>query len=176
MCHLGLMENTIYRLADVARGANVPRATVSSWLNRGHIELVKKNGDRDTRGPGDHRLFSWQRLINIATVAELARIGIPPHEGTSRLALTFSHLGETVPSFDDKLRSGRDAGRLFPEGRTWFVVFNLDGELEAAVLNKLDENSFLTYRDRTASSAVAIDMNKLVRAVAARLQQDDRNA
>jgi hypothetical protein len=162
-----------YRLGAVAKAAKVPNSTLASWLQREQIELMK--GDKQTAGTGDHRLFSWFRVINIAIVAELNRLGIPPSAGTSRLALEFSDMGETVAGFGNELpEPGRLAGGLFqPEiVRTWFVVRNFDGELDAEVTQQLDEH-FLTFGSRTASSAVVIDMNRLVHSVEARLKASE---
>src|SRR5262249_21105758 len=145
-----------YRLREVAKATDISKATLSSWLARGHIELNQGKGDRETAGTGDQRLFSWHRVINIAIVAELSRLGIPPAHGTSRLALKFSDVGGTVfgavfgDAFGEEPKNVRRAGDVCRSGGTWFVVRNFDGELEAEVSNAINEGMLFCSKNKTA--------------------------
>lgn len=161
-----------YRLSTVAHAADLPKATLSSWLHRGHIDLAKT--DRDTSGSGDHRLFSWHRVINIAIVAELNRLGIPPSAGSSRAALKFSDLGGSKRAHwvGDPPSDVRPAGELYPHGMTYLVIRNSSGELDAKVTDNLDR----LFEQRAGADDVAvivIDMHRLVYRVRARLAEAD---
>jgi hypothetical protein len=162
-----------YRLGAVAKAADVPNSTLASWLQREQIELMK--GDKKTAGTGDHRLFSWFRIINIAIVAELNRLGIPPSAGSSRLALSFSDVGGAVAYFEgEKVPPVRLAGGLNPVGETFLLIQNLDGVLHANVTDKL--NNPLIHGNKCASSVIVIDMDRLVHRVLARLQEAEAEA
>jgi len=157
-----------YRLGAVAKAAGVPNSTLASWLQREQIELMK--GDKKTAGTGDHRLFSWFRVINIAIVAELNRLGIPPSAGSSRLALKFSDLGEAVAFWEgEKVPETRLAGGLNPVGQTFLLIRNLDGELDADVTGDL--SSLFIHGSKRASSVIVIDMDILVHRVLMRLTE-----
>jgi hypothetical protein len=163
-----------YRLGTVAKAVGVPNSTLASWLQREQIELMK--GDKQTAGTGDHRLFSWNRVINVAIVAELNRLGVPPSAGSSHLALKFSDIGGAktahwVGQEPSELRlTGdvfRDPKSQVPLGRTYFVVRNLEGELTSDVTDNLDHLWF--HKNKEASSVIVIDMNSMVDRVLFRL-------
>jgi len=176
-----------YRLGTVAKATGVPNSTLASWLQREQIELMK--GDKQTAGTGDHRLFSWPRIINIAIVAELNRLGIPPSAGSSKAALEFSDIGDGVAHWEGEQPPPfpRLPGELYPSGATYLLIRNVDGELHAEVTRNL-KNLFFPPGARVvdpgapdalehyAASAIAIDMKLLVHRVRRRLAAaEDRN-
>jgi hypothetical protein len=166
-----------YRLGTVAKAVGVPNATLASWLQRGQIELLKEWKDKQSAGTGDHRLFSWHRILNIAVVAELNRLGIPPSAGSSQAALAFSDFGDTVAYWGEEAPpSERLPGELYRTGETYLIVRSIDGKLEADVARKLDNvwsapgasvirPGSPDSLDHYTASAVVIDMKLLVHRV-----------
>jgi hypothetical protein len=155
-----------YRLREVAYAAGLTPGTLSSWFARGHVIMSPQKGDHETSGSGHQRLFSFYRAVHIATMAELARLGIFPALYTSQLAFSFSDLG--TPE--------RPPAELFPTGRTWLVIRCIDGKLEGAVENVFTGAEIDLFRDRRrriATSVIVLDMNQLVARVRSRLPKEN---
>lgn len=104
-----------WRLADVLRATGLSPHRLARWLDRGVIQLRPYDGESD--GSGAPRMFSLRRVLHIAIVAELTRLGISAARA-SRAALAFT----------DERGPGREACRLFGEcpmfagEPTWLVL------------------------------------------------------
>lgn len=63
-------------LGDVAEAANIPPLVLKAWLDRKVIPLSEY--DQPAIGKGSARIFTFRRVLSIAIMAELTRLGITP--------------------------------------------------------------------------------------------------
>src|SRR5690242_18694232 len=115
----------IHQAGEVARAAGIEPTVLQNWLNRGVI--LMSAGDREAAGAGRVRLFSFRRALQVAIAAELTRLGVPVSDA-ARHALEFTDIGGTAGGFrkdreDEPDPPSRPPGELFPEGKTFLIVY-----------------------------------------------------
>jgi hypothetical protein len=99
----------MFKNADIVRAVGISAATLSQWCDRGIIELGE--GDIASTGTGSPRQFSLKRVVNIALVAELIKIGV-----------NLARAAEAAEMFTDEGSQDRAAGELFARGKTLLVI------------------------------------------------------
>lgn len=64
--------NEHFTVRQAARAANISRLRLDQWVSRGYL------APKHTPEPGEARAYQIDDVIEIATLAELGRLGIPP--------------------------------------------------------------------------------------------------
>jgi hypothetical protein len=76
-----------YLLGQVARAAGISAKTLKSWIERKNVVLGEH--DWDSHGKGSSRVFTPRRVLAVAVMAELIKLGVYPHMA-GRMGSTFS--------------------------------------------------------------------------------------
>jgi DNA-binding transcriptional MerR regulator len=137
----------MYKLSAAAHASGVSATNLAAWTDRGIIEL--RGEDVDTSGSGTPRLYSRNRIIQVAIANSLTKVG-----------LNILRAADAAAVFANENQAGRERGELFATGRTMLVVT----ALETKVVNS--DRALGDY-----GPAVVIDVGKVVERVDAALGQ-----
>lgn len=100
------MPASLYPRIRAAFAARIDRATLSQWIKRGHPIMSEQRGDVAGDGPGVHRLFSEETILQVAIAARLIDQGFAIEDAL------IAALGIFIS------RGDREPGRPFPSGDT----------------------------------------------------------
>jgi hypothetical protein len=91
------LDEPRYLISSVARAADVPVATLRSWLQRRHLWLAKHDHPAEAFGSA-HRL-SLRSALRVGAMAELIALGVPPRRaGEAALLWTEAGSPERLPA------------------------------------------------------------------------------
>lgn len=118
---------------QTTKAAGITLGSLGTWLKRGDLAFAASD-QRELHQPGTgrSRRFSARRVLHIALIGELTRLGMLARQA-SLLALAFTdhNQNDQISESDtcDALASKRRApGEVFPDGGTIFrVMFPSDG-------------------------------------------------
>jgi hypothetical protein len=130
-----------------AKAAGTTTKIIRRRLDHRSIEL--QGCDRKSTGSGDWVGFSRNRILQIAIIEYLTKLGVSVSRA-SRAALTFTDNGQT----------GRAPGELFEHCKTILVI----GPEGAAVKNFFFGASLDDVSNRSAC-AITVDLNRVVELV-----------
>lgn len=94
----------MFKLSEVASAAGVEVRTLTGWLDRRIVDVP-------AFGSGNNRRFSRDDAIRVALIADLTKVGV-----------SISEAAKAAASFCDEAGGDRDAGELYPAGRTVLIV------------------------------------------------------
>lgn len=117
-----------YTSAEACAAAGITLDTLKNWVSRQPQVVMLTRGERDAVEAGGGLLFSFQRVMQIALTAKIARTGLKPREA-AMIAAGFTDVGDG--SLGDTPQ--RDPCRLFDEGLT--VLAWYPGEPTGRVMN-----------------------------------------
>lgn len=153
-----------YTIEQIASASGVPLATARTWQYRGVIF------SGEGRGPGNVVLFSLNRAVQFALIAELAHIGIAP-DRAGMLVAGFTDLGNTPGDGLDAAGETREPGALYATGRT-ILIAHEGQDIGRVVCLRPDTSSELLFSIPGGPRAVIaclVDVNAVVRRVRAAL-------
>jgi hypothetical protein len=104
--------------ADLCRAADIDAATLKNWISREPYAIRLREEDRRAIGTGRSHLFTYRTVLQAAICAEFVTLGLPPRRAGS-LAELFVSFGYG----DVRDPKRREAGELFPTGKTVIVAF-----------------------------------------------------
>lgn len=150
-----------YISAEVCAAVGISESTLKNWVSRKPQVVLMTSEERERVGKGVPFLFSFQRVMQVALVAELVALGLEPRP-SAMAAAGFTDVGD----------AGRDPGHLFPEGLTYlFAHKDNPDSLPGTCINIKPQTSFVEVRHRLygAVSFVAADVNAVHARVCAAL-------
>lgn len=136
---------------DAARAADVPLETLTRWLDRKVIRLRQN----DTRLPNGYRGFSRNRIIQIAIVAELTRLGV-----------AAGRAAEAALHFTDVANWNRKPCELAPRSRGYLILNNVGTTRIASI--EPDQSIADELTGETA--AIVVDLTRITTTVDSRLR------
>lgn len=129
--------------ADLCRAANIDAATLKNWISREPYAIRLRDEDRRAIGTGRPHLFTYRTVLQAAICAEFVALGLPP-----RRAGALAELFMNFDYGDVRDPKRREAGELFPTGRTVIVAYpagsQTERELWGSVAINLTENTLLS--------------------------------
>jgi hypothetical protein len=97
------LDEPRFLLGDVAAAAGMSETVLKAWLSRDPKVIPLGPYDKPARGKGSAREFTLRRIISVALVAELVRLGISPgRAGPWAHALTDLNLGSLYVNWLDE--------------------------------------------------------------------------
>lgn len=154
-----------YTSAEACAAAGITLDTLKNWVSRQPQVILLTRGERDAVEAGGGLLFSFQRIMQIALTAKIARTGLKPREA-AMIAAGFTDVGDgplnEIPQ--------RDPCRLFDEGLT--VLAWYPGEIAGRVMNLRPEQTRLFelfWFEGTREEASAVIVNRVYDRVRASL-------
>lgn len=66
----------LHSTSEILRATGLAAALFHQWVNRNHISLTTGRP-----GAGNHREHTFGDVVQVAVVAELSRLGVPPSRG-----------------------------------------------------------------------------------------------
>ena len=168
----GLLDRPSFPTVDVAERLNIPFSTISNWLTRRDIRALERD-PHELRSPGTgrSRRFSLRRVLHIALMAQLVRVGLAPR-AASYAALRWTDDSDSPARYAADAHDptkDRNPGELFKDGKTLFIVWHgLDGtedNPDAAVVRYTDtselDDLFSPNKSRQADAITVIDLGEL---------------
>jgi hypothetical protein len=147
-------EAGMYQISKVAQASGAEIETIKTWIKRGILVLGPDDVPAETRRSA--RLFSFETVIQIATMHEFTQLGISPTRA-AKWAISFAHWGD----------GKRNPSALYPDGETY--LFGLPNSDIGIVRNVQAGKSVQESINRPTRSFVAINMFKIVLEVRERL-------
>jgi hypothetical protein len=137
------MHSATWPLRTVARAADVDARTLKQWFGTAVLKL--RGDDRKSTGPGHHVGLSRLRAYEAAIVQHLNR-----HD------VKVSRAAKAAYEFTLNGNNGRQAGHLFPMGKTVLVLRQAD-----AVVSNVDPDARVSDLSNNGVSLI-VDLNKVV--------------
>ena len=108
--------------ADVCRAAGITPETLKNWVSRKPHIVLLKGDDLPGGARGAPNLYSVNRVLQLAIMAEMVRFGWDPRPA-AWAAVHFTDIGETVAYWEGETPpNGRLPGKLFEHGETILVA------------------------------------------------------
>src|ERR1700682_2407075 len=131
-----------------AKAAGTTTKKIRRRLDHRSIEL--QGCDRKSSGSGDWVGVSRNRILQIAIIESLTKLGI-----------VLSAASAAALKFTDEAQQNRPPGKLFPQGRRTFLVIRSDGPVVLAADYDASFADLSGYQD----AMLAIDLKPLVQRV-----------
>jgi MerR-like DNA binding protein len=132
-----------YHARVAAEAAQVPQLTIRRWHD---TDVIKLSGnDSRTTGSGNYYGYSRERIVQLATTGAMLKSGVSLKRAAG-YALEFSDSGG----------NGREAGQLFPVGKTVLVIGN-----GTATVNNVDFQASV-FDLSNGGVAIVVDLNAIV--------------
>jgi hypothetical protein len=143
----------LYTAGAVAKATDTPLPTIQRYKQQGLVRL--QSCDVPSSGSGEKCGYSLRRLIQVALITELSRIGIAP-----------SRAAKAAFAFSDQGNPGRAVGELYPLGTT--LLAGLPGG-ENKVLNIPPDLSISDVL-ATDTAAFIINVNRVIDQITKKLE------
>jgi len=150
----------------VCEATGVNPASLQSWARPGStVVMLHGHDERGGKGRGNHHGYSLPRILQIAIIGELGRLGVTPAVA-SNIAVSFTDAGGEV-SFDG---TPRPVGQLFTSDRT-LLTWRPGKTYGDVVQLRAGAPWFDTWSaiSEGCLGAVVLDLNRLTAVVRARL-------
>lgn len=119
--------------AEVCKAAGITPETLKNWVSRKPHIVLLKSGDQPGGSRGVPNLYSLNRVLQIAIMAEFVRLGWEPRPA-AHAAIHFTDIGGAVAAYwADEVPEIRVPGQLFATGETLLVAMPDDDDAEMAV-------------------------------------------
>ena len=105
---------------DAFEAAGIDSETFRNWTSRRQIVAFGRS-DRPAGGQGQRHLLTLRRLIYLAVIAALVRVGLPVAKA-AQAALQFTDGSPNGGGWAGEGEAGRLPGEHFPEGDTLLVI------------------------------------------------------
>lgn len=102
-------DTPAFLLSDAAAAAEVKTNILKAWLDREVVPLGPT--DRQALGRGSGRVFTLRRVVSIAIMAELTRMGVKPSKA-ALVAYVVTDNNATVGEVELSLPKAMDGGYL----------------------------------------------------------------
>ncbi|MFC7552642.1 hypothetical protein ACFQU7_10825 [Pseudoroseomonas wenyumeiae] len=182
MPHTPNPDVPMFFTGDVCRAANVEPVNLKNWIMRGvilmsdedrerykHLEIEPQSYERLATGSGRSHLFTLRRVIQVALVAELTRLGVPPAKA-GMLALGFTDVGKGGAGYAGEIPTiKRFPGQLFRSGMTVLVAYS---DKDTSTVINVDEETPLFEILASGAAAIVINVNEVCRRTCAALDVD----
>ena len=156
------LDSPSFTVAQVARAAGVPVATLRSHLQRQHWRLDGEDVPADE--PGKGHLVTMRRALQIGVAVELIRNGVDPKRAF-RAAAGFSDFGGPKDRAPGELFDAGHTALVLSPGEEWPEVVRFGDDTPARTL-------FAPTGKEAGKSAVIVWLDKIVRDMEARLADD----
>jgi hypothetical protein len=141
-----------FLLGDAAAASGVKPNVLKAWLARGIVDLDRH--DLEASGKGSSRLLTLRTVLGIAVMAELVRLGLPPHRAAppaeASVKANFRDRKSHTPSTDCLLL-------VFPANMGKFIPQEGDGRVPDLLFAFRGDQSRGLIADTTAFSVVPPD-------------------
>lgn len=163
----------LYDASAVCRAAGITHETLKNWVSRKPPLVLLGSKDHAAASRGVPNLYSLHRVLQIAIMADLVRLGWEPRLA-AQAAVRFS---DTNSGSTDEAE--REVGELFAEGDTLLVVSrsaSADGRMNAEVVNVQEGTTWTELRnligicDAEAHGMTVLYLSDLVPRVRRRLR------
>lgn len=111
-----MLDEPSILLADAAKIADLEYGTLRSWIQRGAVSL--EGGDQLPVGRGGRTMVTLRSVLGFAIMRELTKVGFPPHAAGGAASNTMH-----FPQPYDSPQKWLQAGELYPDGKTYLLVF-----------------------------------------------------
>jgi hypothetical protein len=140
------MSARTYPARVAAEAAQTPQLTIRRWIDSAATPL--RSNDSRTSGSGNYCGLSRNRILQLAITQALLKSG-----------LSLSRAAKYALEFSDSAANGREAGQLFPVGKSVLVIGN-----GSAAVNNVDF-SVSVFDLSNSGVAVIVDLNAIVNQV-----------
>lgn len=150
--------------AEACKAAGIDQTTLKGWISRKPPAILLTNEERSALELGGRFLFSLNRVVHIALVAELVRLKIGPRDATL-IAAGFTDTGKG-PLFPGD--EHRNPGALFKTGQT-LLIYDLSRDQFGRVIKADPKDSWhdvMCSQGRSSSvAAIIVNVNTVVERV-----------
>jgi hypothetical protein len=159
------IDAKLYPSAQAVAAAGIEMATLKNWLSREPAVLLLHKSERVGTGASTRFQFSFRRIMQIAIIAELVRLGFAPrHAGT--LAASFTDIGEAYGGWSEEdirqaQAAARAPGMLFKKGLTVLVANADTKEYFAELVNVTSSTSAFKLMTQFGKAAAIININEI---------------
>ncbi len=177
MKYIDNIEAHQFSSTDACLAAGISMDTLKNWASRDPPAILLSKAERTDTG---RLLLSYRRLLQIAIVAELVRVGILPRRA-GMWAAGFTDVGDGYGGWSgeeiaEAAKKARGPGDLYENGFTFLVAY--PDEDTADVRNVSPTTSifdiFWARRIETQKVAIVVNLNTLDQQVRAALNIDSR--
>lgn len=108
--------------AQVAAAARISPDTLKNWVSRRPAVVILNQYDEAGGGKGSRNLFSLNRVMQVAIMADLVRLGWGPNDAAVA-AIRFTDIGGVAAGWvgEEEIKPTRSPGALFETGETILV-------------------------------------------------------
>jgi hypothetical protein len=149
---------------DVCRAVGVDQVTLKNWIARGAILMSDEDRarlgvegpshERLATGSGRSHLFTLRRVVQIALIAELVRLGFSPSKA-GVLALGFTDVGKGSIDENGKPAIQRFPGQLHKSGHT-LLIAHPDQETSTIINADLNASLHTIFQSGAEGSSAAV--------------------